>query len=282
MAHSPPHAGPARSAAGGDRKRSASELEATGRTVTDMDTIDAHTDDHLRLLAEQELTLATPRRRYSPAARALFLSMDLLYGRGRSLPKFVVLELVARVPYQVWEHAAYLAITRHAGETRVARRIYDRVCRARLQQDNEQWHLFILEDVLEHEGVRLGWVRYRLLPQVIAFVYYGVASAMYLVRPAWSYALNADFEDHAEHEYMAFVASRPDLERAVCTCTVAEDYGCADTFADVLRQIALDERHHKLESLEELASTGSARSGLRLAAVVALVGVVAAAVIGVA
>ena len=213
------------------------------------------TPTHATLVSEQQRTLSTPRRRYSPAAKALFVGMDVLYGRRRSLPKFVVLELVARVPYQVWEHAAYVAITRHAGETRLARRIHDRVCRARMQQDNEQWHLFILEDVLEHEGVRLPWLRYRLLPQLIAFVYYALSSVLYLLRPAWSYALNADFEDHAEHEYMAFVAEHPEVERGVCTCTVSDDYGCAETLGDVLRQIALDEREHKLESLAELAET---------------------------
>ena len=221
------------------------------------------TPTHDALLVEQQTTLATPRRPYSLAARALFVGMDVLYGRRRSLPKFVVLELVARVPYQVWEHAAYLAITRSAGETRVARRIHDRVCRARMQQDNEQWHLFILEDALEHQGVTLPWLRYRLLPQLISLAYYAISSLLYLCRPAWSYALNADFEDHAEHEYMAFVADHPELERSLCTCTVAEDYGCAETFADVLRQIALDERHHKLESLAELGSVATGAGGRR-------------------
>jgi hypothetical protein len=233
------------------------------------------TPTHDELLAEQQATLAAPRRRYSPAARVLFLGMDLLYGRRRSLPKFVVLELVARVPYQVWEHAAYLAITRHAGETRVARRIHDRVCRARMQQDNEQWHLFILEDALEHQGVTLPWFRYRLVPQLISFLYYTFSAVLYLCRPSWSYALNADFEDHAEHEYMAYVGEHPELEQGLCTCTVADDYGCAETFADVLRQIALDERHHKLESVSELDRPAPARRRpLRLGVALVVIGTV--------
>jgi ubiquinol oxidase len=33
-----------------------------------------------------------------------------------------------------------------------------------------------------------------------------------VIRPDWSYRLNADFEDHAEHEYMAYVAEHPELE----------------------------------------------------------------------
>ena len=74
------------------------------------------------------------------------------------------------------------------------------------------------------------------------------------MQPAWSYRLNADFEDHAEHEYMHFVAENPELEFETCSCSVADDYGCADSFADVLRQIGIDERHHKDESLAELAA----------------------------
>lgn len=207
---------------------------------------------HAQLVDAELETLATPRRHYSVAARLLFSGMNLLYGRKATLPKFVVLELVARVPYQTWEHAAYLAITRHAGETRLARRIYDRVCRAREQQDNEQWHLFILEELIEEDGVRLNWFRYRLVPQLIALGYYIVALAMYLISPAWSHRLNADFEDHAEHEYMAYVAAHPELEAARCSCSIADVYGHFSSRGDVLRRIALDERAHKQESIDQL------------------------------
>ena len=234
--------------------------QCIGATDTDPVACDRHPADvHAELLAEQEATLATPRRRYGIVARSLFAGMDLLYGRQASLRKFAVLELVARVPYQTWEHAAYLAITRRAGEVRVARAIHERVCRARGQQDNEPWHLFILEELLERDGVRLNWFKYRLVPQAIATVYYAIAFAMYLVRPRWSYSLNADFEDHAEHEYMAFVAAHPGLERSDCSCTIAPDYGTYASVADVLRRIGLDEREHKLESLHELGDRRSVR-----------------------
>jgi ubiquinol oxidase len=259
-------------AAGGDDRAPHPPPRAAGGTCA--------TSTHAALLAEQERTLASPRRRYSLGARVLFVGMDVLYGRRRSLEKFVVLELVARVPYQAWEHAAYVAITRHASDTRIARAIHDRVCRTRMQQDNEQWHLFILEDVLERDGVRLPWFRYRLLPQAIAWAYYTASVGLYLLAPARSYALNADFEDHAEHEYMAYVAEHPELDAHRCTCSVAEDYGGGDNLGDVLRQIALDERQHKLESLEELerlprrrlagpalAAAGAVAAGLAVAAV---------------
>ena len=52
------------------------------------------------LKAEQEKTLAAPRRRYGFLAGLLFGGMDLFYGGGRNLSKFKVLEVIARVPYQ--------------------------------------------------------------------------------------------------------------------------------------------------------------------------------------
>lgn len=51
---------------------------------------------HRQLIAAQAETLGTPRRQYGPAARLLVV----IYGKKRTLSKFKVLELVARVPYQ--------------------------------------------------------------------------------------------------------------------------------------------------------------------------------------
>ena len=70
--------------------------------------------------------------------------------------------------------------------------------------------------------------------------------------PRLSYALNADFEDHAEHEYMEFVRDHPELEFREFDSEFKSDYGDLKNIADVLRQIGLDERHHKLESLARI------------------------------
>src|SRR3546814_856701 len=80
-----------------------------------------------QLRAEQRVTLETPRRGYSWSARGLFTVMDLLYGRDRTLAKFRVLELVARVPYQAWENVAYVAVTHTSRQPHFARRIFDKV-----------------------------------------------------------------------------------------------------------------------------------------------------------
>jgi ubiquinol oxidase len=202
--------------------------------------------DHDRLVAEQQATLGSPRRRYSLSAKALFAAMDLLYGTDRTLEKFRVLELVARVPYQAWENVAYVALTHTARQRGFARRVFDRVRTARWEQDNEQWHLLIMEELTS--GERRGFVRSRVVPQVLAFAYYQLSWFLYVARPNWSYRLNGDFEDHAEHEYALFVQENPHLENQPYEGEFTEDFGAYDSLADLFRQIGYDERLHKLES----------------------------------
>ena len=97
----------------------------------------------------QAQTLRAPRFDYSIPAKLLFWMVDVIYGRPRSLRKFVVLEIVARVPYQAWERAAYGALTRVHRRLRLAGRIFERVVETRAQQDNEQYHLLILEELAQ-------------------------------------------------------------------------------------------------------------------------------------
>lgn len=206
------------------------------------------------LKAEQAATLSAPRRRYGLLARSLFFGMDLVYGRARTLKKFTVLEVIARVPYQAWEHVAYVAMTHTYRSPGFARRVFEFIKESRAQQDNEQWHLLILEEWLQKDGVRESFLLYRVAPQIVAFFYYHVSWLLYVIDPKLSYALNADFEDHAEHEYMEFVREHPELEGRPFESEFKQDYGNLATLADVLRQIGLDERHHKDESLARIAA----------------------------
>ena len=205
-----------------------------------------------RLKEEQERTLTTPRRRYGLLARGLFWGMDLIYGRKGSLRKFKVLEIIARVPYQAWENVAYVAITHVHADRDLAGRIFERVRESRLQQDNEQWHLLILAELIDRKGLRRRWIRDVALPQIVAFVYYHISWMLYVIRPSLSYSLNADFEDHAEHEYMEFVKQNPELENEPFKSEFEKEYGSYASLADVFRQIGYDERVHKEESLEHV------------------------------
>ena len=200
------------------------------------------------LKKEQENTLAAPRRRYGFFAQALFLLMTLVYGNKKSIRKFKVLEVVARVPYQAWENVAYIAITHMYAKPDFARRIFEFVRESRAQQDNEQWHLLILEEMVHARRIHDNFFLYRIIPQILAFFYYHLSWILYVMKPAWSYALNADFEDHAEHEYMEFVQEHPPMEQELFESEFEKDYGYFNSLADLFRQIGYDERIHKLES----------------------------------
>lgn len=202
-----------------------------------------------RLKKEQRNTLISEKVPYGLLSRILFVTMDLFYGRKRSLSKFKVLEVIARVPYQAWEHVAYIAITHTYKKADFARRIFDRVQESRIQQDNEQWHLLILEEWVHRLRIRESFILHRLIPQIIAFFYYHVCWLLYVIRPSWSYSLNAQFEDHAEHEYMAYVEEHPELEAEPFESAFKDDFGDFKNMADVVRQIGYDERVHKEESL---------------------------------
>lgn len=207
---------------------------------------------HDALVVAQRQTLATPRRRYNIPARVLFVLLDLIYGRKRSLAKFKILEVIARVPYQAWEHVAYIAATHVHERLGHAKRIHERVLDARAQQDNELWHLVILEELLARSRHPQPRFKFFWLPQVIAFLYYQQSWLLYVLHPRWSYGLNADFEDHAEHEYMLFVAEHPEWETEPFGSGFADEYGAFDSLADVFRQIGHDERVHKEESLAQM------------------------------
>jgi hypothetical protein len=208
--------------------------------------------DHDTLARMQQETLGNPRRRYGLGARLLFAVLDAVYGRPRTLSKFKVLELVARVPYQSWEQIAYIAITHTHEHTALARRIFERVTESRGQQDNEQWHLLILSERIAQQPMQEGWLKYTVLPQVLAFAYYQVSWLLYALRPVWSYQLNADFEDHAEHEYATLVSEHPEWEAEPFESAFAADYAQLRSVADLFRQISYDERVHKEESLAHM------------------------------
>jgi hypothetical protein len=204
------------------------------------------------LRAVERQVLAAPPRPHGRLAGALFRTLDLVYGHSPSLAKFVVLELVARVPYQAWENVGYVAISHTSASPRFARRIFDYVRESRAQQDNEQWHLLILRELVPPENGARGWFLFRAVPQLLAFFYYHVSWLLYVLLPRWSYELNADFEDHAARTYMRFVHDHPELDDSRWESSFSADYGAYATVGDVLRRIALDERVHRDESLARI------------------------------
>ena len=206
------------------------------------------------LFVAQQESLVSKRRHYSWSALGLFKTLDLVYGKGRNLEKFRVLELAARVPYQAWEQVAYIAVTHKASDPDFAGRVFTQIRSSRREQDNEQWHLLILEELTQARPRQYGYLRTAVFPQLLAFGYYQLSWLLYALRPDWSYRLNADFEDHAEHEYAHLVEDNTWLNDEPYHGLFSREYGSFETLADLFRQIGYDERIHKLESIERMKS----------------------------
>ena len=98
----------------------------------------------------------------------------------------------------------------------------------------------------------------------MAFVYYQLSWVLFVVRPKWSYRLNADFEDHATHTYLDFVDDHPELDRTPWVSAFADEYGPWSTQGDLFRSIALDEAHHRDESEHRMDNARFGRRGHRL------------------
>ena len=206
--------------------------------------------EHLR--HEQEATLTAPQRKYGFFAKVLFLFATLFFGKKNSLLKFKALEIIARVPYQAWEQVAYIAGTNIRSKPGFAKRLYGFVKNARELQDNVTWHLLILEELVQKKQLKENTFIYRLIPQLMAFFYYHLSWILFVIKPAWSYSLNIDFEDRAERAYMQYVQEHPELDQEPFESAFKEEYWDFNRLGDVFRRIALDKRQHKLQSLESI------------------------------
>ena len=216
----------------------------------------AEVSQKVDLKREQKKTLQTPVMRANPILKMMYLAMDLVYGRGRSLMKFKSIEILARYPYEAWENSSYHRLTRkYARPSYTRKESSDDLIRlielGRKSQDNEQWHMVIIEDVMRQKGVKQGWFRTFFIPRFLAFGYLGLTRLMYGLNPKWSFSMNAKFESHAEHEYMKMVKEHPEWENEPVETEYFQYYPRQANMAELFRRVGLDERVHMEESLKE-------------------------------
>ncbi len=112
-----------------------------------------------------------------------------LSGQGQASGTRAYSSSVTGVPYQAWERIGYLALARHHRRSALARCVFERIVQTRAEQDNEQWHLLILQDLVQRSGLKQPLLRHRLAPWLIAFFYYHVSWLLLVLRPEWSYRL---------------------------------------------------------------------------------------------
>lgn len=204
------------------------------------------------LKKEQEATLARPRRPYGMLAKLLFWGMDVFYGEKLTLGKMRFLEILARIPYQAWEFRHYHRLSRKFSDPKSVEESEDVIRWGRDAQDNEFWHLQVVNEKIKEEGFKLGWFKDKFAPTMAAFQYDIFCRFLALIKINKAYLLNAEFEDHAEHEYMTYVKDHPELDEQPVDSGVAgafTGYGELRTWGDVFRSLGLNEREHMNNSL---------------------------------
>lgn len=207
---------------------------------------------------EQEHTLATPLLKTNIILRAMYRAFDIIYGKKGSLAKLRILEIMARYPYWAWENGGYHQITKLFTKTkdRVPDDKKEQFLRwidlGRISQDNEQEHLFLIEQIIHKKKIRLGWFRHSHVLSVLVAGYYYLTRLMFWFCPVCSFSMNAAFESHAEHKYMQLAKEHPEWDNENLESIDFRDYPRQNTLRDLLRRIALDEREHMHNSLNEV------------------------------
>lgn len=211
----------------------------------------------VNLKQEMMQTLETPRLPCNLMLKVMFMTFDILYGKARSLPKVLVLEILARYPYWAWENGAYKLLSKWYCHTKLASQQKIDIALRHIQmgresQDNEQWHMLLWADLCHQKGISLSWFKHLLLPRMMTYIYFYLTRIMYWLNPIWSFAMNAAFESHAEHEYMLYAQEHPEFEEELVESIWFAHYPKQKTVADLIRRVGLDERDHMNHSLDEI------------------------------
>ncbi|MFW6137270.1 MAG: hypothetical protein ACOC5U_04245 [Candidatus Aminicenantaceae bacterium] len=196
------------------------------------------------LKKEQKSSLERPRYKYSLAAKIFFGAMDILAGKKITLPKAKLIEILASIPYRAWEFRQYSRLTRNYRNQNTVQKAWEIMKWSREAQDNEYLHLLVINEKMKEENLKDPWYLFPVFPFFIAgfYVFLTRLSAWIHIRRAFLF--NAEFEDHAEHEYARFVEEHPEWEQQPVKSDKVKEYADLPVWADVFRRIGLDERDH--------------------------------------
>ena len=197
---------------------------------------------------EQQASRERPRYPYSAAARVFFVSMDMLTGKKTTLAKAKLVEALAPVPYRAWERRARRRVARHQADGELGQEAGALMRWGKVAQDNEHWHLLLIEEKIREDAAKQAWYLSPPLPSLMVAPYALLSWTMARVGIRRAILLNAEFEDHAEHTYAQLVEDHPEWEDQPVESAVVQGYGSFHSWADVFRRIGLDERDHRNNS----------------------------------
>ena len=141
----------------------------------------------------------------------------------------------------------------YANEARARRR--SAISRfARFASDNETMHVVVLSALSQKHGAP-GFVRHFMIPMLIAFFFFWMSYALYLIRPRWSLELNYLFEQHAFDQYSAFLTQNESLlrQRSIESEFLAWYGRHPRSEYEFLRSVRNDELVHRNRSIHEIA-----------------------------
>lgn len=199
---------------------------------------------NIDLKKEQQASMVRPRYKYSATARFFFLMMDLVTGRKETLAKAKLLETLASIPYRAWENRQYARMTQHYQDQDLVQQARMIMTWGREAQDNEYWHLLVINEKMKEDNVRDPWYLFPLIPFLMAGSYGMLSWAIAMLNMHSAFLFNAEFEDHAEHVYAQLVHEHPEWEEQPVNNELVKKYGEFRTWAEVFRRIGLDERDH--------------------------------------
>lgn len=201
------------------------------------------------LKKEQEASLARPRYKYSFAAKFFFFMMDMVTGRKVTLGKVKLIETLASIPYRAWEIRQYEKQTRKYRDLDFVGTSTEIMEWGREAQDNEYWHLLVINEKMKEDGAKDPWYLTPLIPYIMVGTYSMLSRLMAVFNIQRAFLFNAEFEDHAEHVYAQFVADHPEWDTQPVQSEWVKKYGDFQNWGDVFRRIGLDERDHMNNSL---------------------------------
>ena len=153
---------------------------------------------------------AAPFDQYRPLFIARLLGSILIhsgtfiYGRKPTYAKFKAIEVIARIPYQSWEVAAYTILTAFYSNERRAIELTRLSAFSRMAQDNETMHVVVLSQIVQRLRCQ-SFFRHTLIPFVFAFFYFWTVYVLFLFSRRAALDLNYLFESHAYEQYQKFL-----------------------------------------------------------------------------
>ena len=201
------------------------------------------------LKKDQQASCERQRQKYSISARIFFWSMNLITGKKTTLAKAKLIEMLASIPYRSWEIRQYARLTRCYRNQNKVQKAQSIMNWGREAQDNEYWHLLVINEKMKADGIKDPWYLFLPIPFLMIAGYVVMTRIMALLSIRSAFLFNAQFEDHAEHIYAQFVSDHREWENQIVENEKVKEY-CSEykeeitTWADVFRRIGLDERDH--------------------------------------